>query len=136
VWNSSSSERRAHGAGNATDPRVGSGMQQAREPRAEEAVEVVRNHEDGTRSGRWNLTDRSTTGIVVWEWTLEVMSMEGNVVQRPARAGPWTRNPTREGQAAPAMATRLDQGDRLVLRRGREDQGVCALRRKEERVGR
>jgi len=30
--------------------------------RAEEAVEVVRNHEDGTGSNRWNLDDRSTTG--------------------------------------------------------------------------
>jgi len=35
-------------AGNETNPRVGSGMQQARELDAEQAVEVVRNHEDGT----------------------------------------------------------------------------------------
>jgi hypothetical protein len=39
------------GAGNTTNPRIGSGMQQARILRAEETVEVVRNHEDGTRSG-------------------------------------------------------------------------------------
>jgi hypothetical protein len=31
------------------NPRIGSGMQQARDLRAEEAVEVVQNHEDGTR---------------------------------------------------------------------------------------
>jgi len=30
------------------NPTVGSGMQQARRPGAEETVEVVRNHEDGT----------------------------------------------------------------------------------------
>jgi hypothetical protein len=34
--------------GNATNPRVGSGMQQARNPAAEKTVEVVQNHEDGT----------------------------------------------------------------------------------------
>jgi hypothetical protein len=33
---------------NAANPRIGSGMQQARELRAEKTVEVVRNHEDGT----------------------------------------------------------------------------------------
>jgi hypothetical protein len=30
------------------DPMVGSGMQQAHDPRVAQAVEVVRNHEDGT----------------------------------------------------------------------------------------
>jgi len=34
--------------GNAANPMTGSGMQQARDLRAEETVEVVRNHEDGT----------------------------------------------------------------------------------------
>jgi hypothetical protein len=34
--------------GNAANPMTGSGMQQARNLRAEETVEVVRNHEDGT----------------------------------------------------------------------------------------
>jgi hypothetical protein len=42
-------------AGNAANPRVGSGMQQARDLRAEEAVEVVRNHEDGTGFRGWLL---------------------------------------------------------------------------------
>jgi hypothetical protein len=32
---------------------TGSGMQQARDLRAEETVEVVRNHADGTRFRRW-----------------------------------------------------------------------------------
>jgi len=34
--------------GNATNPRVVSGAQQTRSLRAEEPVEVVKNHEDGT----------------------------------------------------------------------------------------
>jgi len=33
---------------NIANPMVGSGMQQAREAVAEEAVEVAQNHEDGT----------------------------------------------------------------------------------------
>jgi hypothetical protein len=38
-------------SGNATNPRIGSGMKQAREVEEEQTVEVVRNHEGGTRSG-------------------------------------------------------------------------------------
>lgn len=39
-------------AGNARNPRAGIGVQQTRDRRAEEAAEVVRNHEGGTRC-RW-----------------------------------------------------------------------------------
>jgi hypothetical protein len=42
-------------AGNATNPRVGSGMQQARDSNAEEAAEVVQNHEGGTGIRAWQL---------------------------------------------------------------------------------
>jgi hypothetical protein len=35
-------------AGNATDPRAGCGMEQAHSLYPEKAVEVVRNHKDGT----------------------------------------------------------------------------------------
>jgi hypothetical protein len=42
------SARGRHLPRNATNPRTGSGMQQARDLRAEETVEVVQNHEDGT----------------------------------------------------------------------------------------
>jgi hypothetical protein len=38
-----------------SEPQVGSGMQQARDLRAEEPVEVVRNHEDGTGFRGWHL---------------------------------------------------------------------------------
>jgi hypothetical protein len=38
---------------NASNPTTGSGMQQARGRRAEQAVEVARNHEDGTSRNGW-----------------------------------------------------------------------------------
>lgn len=43
---------RGSDAGNARNPRAGSGVQQTRDRRAEETVEVARNHEGGTRF-RW-----------------------------------------------------------------------------------
>lgn len=39
--------------GNAVNPRSGTGLQHARNPWSEEAVGVVRNHEDGTRCRGW-----------------------------------------------------------------------------------
>jgi len=42
--------------GNATNPRIGSGMQQARERPEEEAAEVVRTHEGGTCGGGGTLS--------------------------------------------------------------------------------
>jgi hypothetical protein len=47
---------------------TGSGMQQARDLRAEETVEVVRNHEDGTRFEHGS-SDPKPGGNVGWEWT-------------------------------------------------------------------
>jgi hypothetical protein len=41
--------------GNAANPRVGSGVQQTRDLRAEKAVEAVRNREDGTGPRAWQL---------------------------------------------------------------------------------
>jgi hypothetical protein len=40
---------------NSTNPRSGTGLQQARTPCVEKAVEVVRNREDGTRRRGWLL---------------------------------------------------------------------------------
>lgn len=51
-------DRSRRAARNAANPRVGSGMKQARRPCAEEAVEVVRNHGDGTGLRRWYLRSR------------------------------------------------------------------------------
>ena len=42
-------------------------MQQARSPRVEEAVKVVRNHEGGTRAGPWQ--GQPEGGLGRWEWT-------------------------------------------------------------------
>jgi hypothetical protein len=52
-----SGRRGAASGGQATETRrtpSGTGMQQARNPCAEETVEVVRNHEDGTRLTDWH----------------------------------------------------------------------------------
>jgi hypothetical protein len=53
---------RANGAcrGNAANPRSGTGLQHARDPRSEETVEVVRDHEDGTRLRGVATADRRT----------------------------------------------------------------------------
>jgi len=48
-----------------SEPLVGSEMQQARSPRVEEAVKVVRNHEDGTRAGPWQ--GQPEGGLGRWE---------------------------------------------------------------------
>jgi hypothetical protein len=52
------------------NPRVGSGMQQARKLRAEQAVEVVRNHEDGTGSRSMAAHRPKEGGNTFREWTL------------------------------------------------------------------
>lgn len=44
---------RAEKLENATNPMAGSGMQKARNLRAEETVEVVRDHEGGTGVDVW-----------------------------------------------------------------------------------
>jgi len=49
-------------ARNATNPRIGSGMQQARESTAAKPGEVVRNHEVGTRCARRDPRTRSRGG--------------------------------------------------------------------------
>jgi hypothetical protein len=74
--------------GNATNPRIGSGMKQAREREEEQAVEVVRNHEDGTREGVATLSEGRESG---WEWTLGVTSMEGRSLDNPRRGNPAMR---------------------------------------------
>jgi len=53
-------------------------MQQARDLRAEEAVEAVRNREDGTRPERGSSDPKGEGGnVFVREWTHGVMSTEG-----------------------------------------------------------
>jgi hypothetical protein len=62
------SSLRRRQARNAANLRIGSRMQQACEPGAEEAIEAVRNREDGTRESGWPL--------IFLEWTLQATSMD------------------------------------------------------------
>lgn len=83
--------------GNPMNPRVGSRMQQACELSVEQAVEVVQNHEDGTRGGLGSLTPKAPRSAVSlsrevrsghgrWEWTPKVMSTEGKIFGQPWRS--------------------------------------------------
>jgi hypothetical protein len=60
-------------------------MKQAREIEEEQPVEVVRNHEDGTREGVATLSEGRESG---WEWTLRLTSMEGRSLDNPRRGNP------------------------------------------------
>lgn len=65
---------------NATNLMVGSGMQQAREPWMEKAVEVVRNHMDGTSGHAWRRDCRmDAPSGAAREWT----SNGGTAERRP-----------------------------------------------------
>jgi hypothetical protein len=59
------------------EPQVGSGMQQARDLRAEEPVEVVRNHEDGTGFRGWHLGTEAH-GNMLGSRRSDGMSTEGS----------------------------------------------------------
>jgi hypothetical protein len=76
------------------NPRIGSGMQQAHAPSVEKAVEVVRNHEDGTRRSLAPICRRPPAPVVLLREeppvTLAagsghrtVMSMEGRSLENP-----------------------------------------------------
>jgi hypothetical protein len=71
--------------GNVANPRIGSGMKQARTVEEEQAVAVVRNHEDGTREGVAPLSEGRES---VREWTLRLSSMEGRSLDNPKRGSP------------------------------------------------
>jgi hypothetical protein len=51
------------------EPLTGCGVQQTRDPHAEQTVEVVRNHEGGTRVGAWQRRPEGSLGSR--EWTRE-----------------------------------------------------------------
>jgi hypothetical protein len=83
------------------NPRIGSGTKQARAVEEEQAVEVVRNHEDGTREGVATLSEGRESA---WEWTLRPLSMEGRSLDNPKRGNPMvyptvgSQGPGRAGQ--------------------------------------
>jgi hypothetical protein len=74
--------------GNAANPRVGSRMKQACNAEEEQAVAVVRNHEDGTREGVATFPEGRESA---WEWTLSPMSTEGRSLDNPRRGNPALR---------------------------------------------
>jgi hypothetical protein len=70
---------------NDTNLKIGSGMKQARTVEVEQTVEVVRNHEDGTREGVATLSEGRESGR---EWTLRFRTMEGRSLDNPRRGSP------------------------------------------------
>jgi hypothetical protein len=48
------------------EPLTGCGVQQTRDPAAEQTVEVVRNHEGGTRAGVWQRRPEGSFGSREW----------------------------------------------------------------------
>jgi len=86
-------------------------MQQARKLRAEQAVEVVKNHKDGTRlrAGSSRSKDRVQQWIRIREWTHEGTPMEGNNEANPTRGG---RTCSGQGNFDPARTTPSSDGAR------------------------
>jgi len=81
-------------ARNAANPRIGSRVQQTCNLRAEETVEVVRNHADGT----WLEAATSSSkydGDIVWEWTLG-RNVDGGAYRWPVRKHAPRRIPREE----------------------------------------
>jgi hypothetical protein len=60
-------------------------MKQARTVEVEQTVEVVQNHEDGTREGVATLPEGRESGR---EWTLRFRTMEGRSLDNPRRGSP------------------------------------------------
>jgi len=93
---------------------TGSGMQQARDLRAEETIEVVRNHEDGTgRQGRDSLPPKPTATSVGVD----------------ARQGRW-----RGGKAA-ERSVRPTRIERLQAPKGSQDLRVRTALRLRKKYG-
>ena len=74
--------------GNGPNPRIGSGMKQAREVGEEQTAEVVRNHGGGTREGVATLPEERESAR---ERTPRPMSMEGRSLDNPRRGNPARR---------------------------------------------
>ena len=108
-------------ARNAANLMIGSGMQQARKLQAEEAVEVVKNHVDGTGLSRWTLGSRSAAGTSRRSGRQERCRWRG---ERCA-----FRSAGRDTQTNPRRAGHSDQGDRPVLQ-----SGVKAMRVRAGRI--
>jgi hypothetical protein len=100
---------------NAANPRIGSGMQQARDLRGRQTVEVVRNHEGGNRSGSGDPGPRPVATPAVTRSRRD--TMEGRTGESQER-----RSATPDfGPVEPARAERR-------LRRGGEGHGGADVR--------
>jgi len=87
--------REDENAGNAMNPRIGSGMQQARERPEEEAAEVVRTHEGGTCGGGGTLSaEAEPQGLAGVDSGSHVD--EGGPAAREARKSPARRDESQE----------------------------------------
>lgn len=71
-----------------SEPLVGSEMQQARGHRAEQAVEMVRNHVGGTGGSLWQGSPEGSLGC--WEWTHGRYIDSKGAVAKVTRGGPET----------------------------------------------
>jgi hypothetical protein len=112
--------------GNAANPMTGSGMQQARDLRAEETVEVVRNHADGTGFRGWLLGTEARSNargsgrsVAAPDTRLRVAgsvegrSAPGSGSRRKPRSGPHRRtNPTRGGRSSTRGSSESSVGER------------------------
>jgi hypothetical protein len=67
-------------AQNVSNLTAGSRVQQTCSPGAEQTVEVVRNHEDGTRVDGWHR--RPEGGLGLWEWTHRRLNGRGVMSER------------------------------------------------------
>jgi len=95
------------GAPNAMNPMAGSGTQQARRPGAEKAVEVVRNHEDGTSGTCCRVlpkgATRSTSGSSQRERSEDIDRWKGGGWE-------WTRRTVTEVRKDPGYGSRITGG--------------------------
>jgi hypothetical protein len=104
------------------NPRIGSGMQQARTAMEEQAVEGVRNPEDGTRTGAGSPVPKASRGRVPErearrrgsrEWTPGRMSMEGRIFGQPQERNPTGRSGGKDQDAPGKTALRSEGPVRL-----------------------
>jgi hypothetical protein len=85
------------------NPRIGSGLQHGRRVAEEETVEVVRNHEGGTRMGtgipipKGRRDGAGTLRTVPREWTPRLRTMKGRSLDNPKRGSPVNSRAARTG---------------------------------------
>jgi hypothetical protein len=98
---------------NAANPTTGSGMQQARELRAEKTVEVVQNHEGGTRLDGWCRRPEGSARATGSFWEVDTRSHVGGGAVRsrtPGEAGPMAPGQTLRHLVGSAAKARLPCG--------------------------